>query len=88
MSREDCQERWNSRSAEYGLTSIVSSMLCAKNNNGTACFGDSGGKNNVDTFGKELYPKLDVQRILIALPLTVTQSCVVLMGVKFFFWSL
>ena len=47
LSREDCQQRWNTRSDEYGLTSIVKAMLCAKKNNGTACFGDSGGKSSL-----------------------------------------
>ena len=58
MSREECQQRWNSRSAEYGYTAISKAMLCAKKNNGTACFGDSGGKNHSCTLAASHFSSL------------------------------
>ena len=45
LSNTKCQALWNERSEEYGLTSIVSAMICAKKANASACFGDSGGKS-------------------------------------------
>ena len=45
LSNRQCQALWNERSEEYGLTSIVSAMICAKKANSSACFGDSGGKS-------------------------------------------
>ena len=44
LSNRQCQALWNERSEEYGVTSIISAMICAKKANSSACFGDSGGK--------------------------------------------
>ena len=44
LSNEDCQALWNEKGDVYGVASIVRSMICARKVNGSACFGDSGGK--------------------------------------------
>ena len=45
LDNQNCNERWAQRISEYGFISIVNAMICAKkDNNSSACFGDSGGK--------------------------------------------
>lgn len=43
LANSECQRLWNAASDKYGVVSISNQMICAKKNNSSPCFGDSGG---------------------------------------------